>query len=144
MVYRERNTWAGLIVTVLATTVYIVVILQIADGGPVSAVPWAPIMVWTIGGSILGSIVLSILWGMLAGIRDPDGVGASDERDRDIARMGERVGQAFMVIAGVGVIALCAAEAPWFWIAQTMYFGFVLSFLVGGLAQVIAYRRGLA
>jgi hypothetical protein len=87
--------------------------------------------------------VLSILWGIFAGVRDPDGVGRSDARDRDIARMGGRVGQAFMVIAGLGVIALCAFEADWFWIANTMFFGFALSAFVGGIASVIAYRRGL-
>ena len=70
--------------------------------------------------------MISILWGILAGMRDPDGVGKSDLRDRDIARMGSRVGQAFMVIAGLGVIVLCAFEADWFWIANTMFFGFFL------------------
>jgi hypothetical protein len=100
-------------------------------------------MLWTIGLSIVASIVISILWGIFAGMRDPDGVGASDVRDRDIARMGSRVGQAFLVIAGLAVIALCAFEADWFWIANAMFFGFALSAFVGGVASVIAYRRGM-
>ncbi|HEX5729887.1 hypothetical protein [Microbacterium sp.] len=143
MVYEERNTWVGLIVSVIAMTVYVVVILQQADGGPLTDVVWWPIMLWTIGLSIVGSIVISILWGILAGMRDPDGVGRSDVRDRDIARMGSRVGQAFMVIAGLGVIVLCAFEADWFWIANTMFFGFFLTAFLGGIASVIAYRRGM-
>lgn len=144
MVYEERNTWAGLIVTVIAMTVYVIIVLQQAGGGPVTDVEWWPIMASTIGASIVASIVLSILWGMIAGMRDPDGVGKSDIRDRDIAHMGGRVGQAFMVIAGLGVIVLCAFEADWFWIANTMFFGFALSAFIGGVAQVIAYRRGMA
>ena len=143
MVYEERNIWAGLIVTVIAMTVYVIVVLRQAGGGPLTDVEWWPIMLWTIIGSILASIVLSILWGIFAGMRDPDGVGKSDQRDRDIARMGGRVGQAFMVIAGLGVIVLCAFEADWFWIANTMFFGFALSAFIGGIASVIAYRRGL-
>jgi len=143
MVYEERNTWVGLIVSVIAMTVYVIVILQQADGGPLTDVVWWPIMLWTIGLSIVGSIVISILWGILAGMRDPDGVGRSDVRDRDIARMGSRVGQAFMVIAGLGVIVLCAFEADWFWIANTMFFGFFLTAFLGGIASVIAYRRGM-
>ena len=143
MVYEERNTWVGLIVSVIAMTVYVVVILQQADGGPLTDVVWWPIMLWTIGLSIVGSILISILWGILAGMRDPDGVGRSDVRDRDIARMGSRVGQAFMVIAGLGVIVLCAFEADWFWIANTMFFGFFLTAFLGGIASVIAYRRGM-
>ena len=143
MVYEERNVWAGLIVSVIGTIVYVVILLQQADGGPLTDVDWVPIMLWIIGASIVGAIVLSIVWGILAGMRDPDGVGKSDQRDRDIAHMSTRVGQAFLVIAGLGVIILCAFEADWFWIANTMYFGFAVSSIVGGIASVIAYRRGL-
>lgn len=143
MVYEERNTWVGLVVSVIGVAIYILVVLQQAGDGPLTDVVWWPIMLWTIGGSIVASIVVSILWGILAGMRDPDGVGTSDQRDRDIARMGSRVGQAFMVIAGLGVIVLCAMEADWFWIANTMFFGFALSAFIGGIASVIAYRRGM-
>jgi len=144
VVYQERNTWAGLIVLPFVLTGYVIAILQAADGGPLTEVQWWPIMLWTIGGGIVGTIVLSIVWGILAGLRDPEGASASDLRDRDIARLGDRVGQAFLVIAGLGVIALCALEAAWFWIANAMFLGFAMSALVGGIAQVIAYRRGLA
>jgi hypothetical protein len=144
VVYEERNTWVGLIVSVVGLTVYVLLVLQQAGEGSLTDVVWWPIMLWTILGSIAASIVISILWGILAGVRDRDGVGKSDQRDRDIAHMGGRVGQAFLVIAGLGVIVLCALEADWFWIANTMFFGFALSAFVGGVASVIAYRRGLA
>lgn len=143
MVYQERNTWSGIIVTLIAMTVYVTIVLQQADGGPVTDVTWWPIMLWTIGASIVGTIVLSIVWAILAGIGEPEGTSTSDVRDRDIERMGERVGHAFVGIAGLGVIVLCAMSADLFWIAHTMFFGFALSAFVGGIAQVIAYRRGL-
>ena len=143
MVYQERNTWSSLVATVLAMTVYVVVVLEQADGGPLTDVDWAPLMLWTIGASIVGSILVSILWGILAGMRDPDGVGRSDQRDRDIAHLGDRVGQGFMVIAGLGAIVLCAVEADGFWVANTIFLGFTSSALVGGVARVVAYRRGL-
>ncbi len=144
MVYEERNTWVGLIVSVVGISVYVLLVFQQAGDGPLTDVVWWPLMLWTIVGSIVASIVISILWGIVAGVRDRDGVGKSDQRDRDIAYMGGRVGQAFSVIAGLGVIVLCALEADWFWIANTMFFGFALSALVGGIASVTAYRRGLA
>ena len=143
MVYQERNTWSSLVVTVVAMTAYVVLVVQQAGGGPLTDVDWAPLMLWTIGASIVGAIVLSILWGILAGMRDPDAVGRSDQRDRDIAHLGDRVGQAFMVIAGLGAIVLCAVEADGFWIANTLFLGFALTALVGGVARVVAYRRGL-
>ncbi|WP_396657286.1 hypothetical protein [Microbacterium sp.] len=144
MVYEERNIWASLIVSVIGMIVYIVVVLQQAGGRPLTEVDWVPIMLWTIGGGIVAAIVLSIVWGLIAGARDPDGVGRTDQRDRDIARMSIRVGQAFLVIAGLGVIVLCAFEADWFWIANCMFFGFAASSIIGGIASVVAYRRGLA
>ncbi|MFA5607554.1 MAG: hypothetical protein WDA07_10245 [Leucobacter sp.] len=123
--------------------VYIILLLQRAGGGPVANVNWVPIMLWTIGISIAAAILVSILWGIVQGVRDPQGATVTDMRDRDISRMADRVGGAFLVIAGLGVIALCALEAELFWIAHTMFFGFAVSAIAGGFAQVIAYRRGL-
>lgn len=57
--------------------------------------------------------------------------------------MGGRVEQGFVVIAGLGVIALCAVGADVFWIANTMFAGFAVSAFIGCIARVIAYRRGL-
>ncbi|GAA5087300.1 hypothetical protein GCM10025760_08270 [Microbacterium yannicii] len=143
MVYEERNIWASLIAGVVGVAVYVILVLQQASGGPLTDVDWVPLMLWTIGGSIVAAIVISIAWGMLAGLTDPEGVGKSDQRDRDIAHMSTRVGQAFLVIAGLGVIVLCAFEADWFWIANCMFLGFAVSSIIGGIASVIAYRRGL-
>ncbi len=143
MVYEERNVWAGLIVSVLVIPAYVIVVLLQAGGGPLTAVDWFPLMLWTIGIGIVATIVVSILWGMIAGAKDPEGVGRSDIRDRDISRMGSRVEQGFLVIAGLGVIVLCAIGADVFWIANTMFLGFAVSAIVGGIARAIAYRRGL-
>ncbi|EYT60260.1 MULTISPECIES: hypothetical protein [Microbacterium] len=143
MVFEERNAWAGLIVSPIVMVAYVVLVLQNAGGGPLTDVDWFPLMLWVIGGGIVATIVVSIGWGLIAGIRDPDGVGRSDIRDRDISRMGGRVEQGFVVIAGLGVIALCAVGADVFWIANTMFAGFAVSAFIGCIARVIAYRRGL-
>ncbi|WP_149083663.1 MULTISPECIES: hypothetical protein [Microbacterium] len=143
MVYEERNVWAGLIVSPLAAIAYVVLLLQEAGGGPLTATDWFPLMLWTIGGGIVATILLSIVWGIVAGMSDPDGVGRSDVRDRDIGRMGARVEQGFVAIAGIGVIVLCGLGADVFWIANTMFAGFLVAAVVGGVARVIAYRRGL-
>ncbi|MEW1962417.1 hypothetical protein AB0269_08175 [Microbacterium sp. NPDC077644] len=143
MVYAERNVWSTLVATVVMVPIYILVTLQQAGGGPLTAVDWVPNMLWAIGLSIAGTIVLSILWGIVAGLRDPKGATASDVRDRDIDRMGGRVEHSLLVIAGLGVIVLCAVGAHLFWIANAMFLGFAVSAFVGGVARVIAYRRGL-
>lgn len=144
MVYEERNVWAGLIVSPVAAVVYVVLLLQQAGGGPLTATDWFPLMLGTIGGGIVATLVLSIVWGIVAGMTDSDGVGRSDIRDRDIGRMGARVEQAFVALAGIGVIVLCGLGADVFWIANTMFLGFLVAAVVGGIARVVAYRRGLA
>jgi len=143
MVFEERNAWTGLVVSVIAMTVYVLVLLQLAGGGPLTEVDWLPVMLWTIGLSIAVTIVITIGWGIAVGMKDREGASRSDIRDRDISRMGSRVEHAFLVIAGLGVIALCAMGADLFWIAHTMFAGFAISAVIGGIARVIAYRRGL-
>ncbi|MBS0023957.1 hypothetical protein [Microbacterium paraoxydans] len=143
MVYEERNVWSGLIISPIVLVVYVVLVLQQAAGGPLTDVDWFPLMLWSIGGGIVGTILVSVTWGILAGLKDPDGVGRSDIRDRDIGRLGSRVEQAFVTIAGLGVIVLCGLGADVFWIANTMFLGFFVAAVVGGIARAIAYRRGL-
>ena len=144
MVYEERNTWATLIATVITVPIYIVIVLMSADGGPLTDVNWVPILLWTMGASIVGAIVISIVWGILAGMRDPSGVGASDQRDRDISRFGNRLGYGVLVGAALVALVLSMVEADWFWIGNALFLGFALATLVGDIARVVAYRRGIA
>lgn len=143
MVYAERTTWSTLIATVIVIPIYVIVVLLQAGERPLTEVDWLPLMLWAIGISIGTTIVLSIIWGILAGMRDPESATTSDIRDRDIERMGSRVEHSFLVIAGLGVIALCGVGADVFWIANAMFLGFAVSTIIGGIARVIAYRRGL-
>ena len=143
MVFAERNVWATLIATAVIIPGYIVVILQQAGSGPLPSVDWFPTMLWAIGISIAVTIVISITWGIFAGLRNPENASASDIRDRDIDRMGSRIEHALLVVAGIGVIVLSAVGADVFWIANAMFLGFAISTLVGCIARLVAYRRGL-
>lgn len=140
MVYHERSAWSGLIVSILTTTVYVWLLLTSPD----PKASWVPFMLWTIGGGIALTILITIIWGIAVGVRDRESATATDMRDTDISRLGGRVEHAFLVIAGLAVIVLCALSAEVFWIAQTMFAGFAVSSFAGGIARVIAYRRGLA
>ena len=144
MVYEERNTWATLIATVITVPIYIVIVLVQADGGPLTEVEWVPILLWTMGASIVGAIVISIVWGIFAGMGDPSGVGVSDQRDRDISRLGNRLGYGVLVAFALVALVLSMVEADWFWIGNALFLGFAISTFVGDIARVTAYRRGLA
>lgn len=143
MVYQERVAWSQLVVSVITIAAYAVMVFQQAGGGDPTAVDWLPLMLWTIGGGIVLTALITIVWGIIAGLRDPQSSTASDIRDRDISRLGGRVEHAFLVIAGLGVIALCGIGTDLFWVANAMFLGFAVSALIGGIARVIAYRRGL-
>ena len=142
MGYAERNTWAQLLASLVGTIVYTAVVAPQLFRLPVADIQWVWPMVWTIGGAIVGSIVLAIGWGMAAGARDPEGGHTADQRDREIEWFGDRVGTAFVVIGGVAALVLAMVQAHWFWIGQAIFYGFFLSAFVGGIARLVAYRRG--
>lgn len=139
MSYEEKNTWVFLTVAIAAYGVYLVVLLSSTSGRPLAEVEYAPVMLATIGGAIavgiLGSIALS-----LASKRVPR---RADQRDREISRLGEHVGQAFVVLGAVAALVFALLELDWFWIANVIYLFFVLSAVVGSIARLVAYRRGV-
>ena len=143
MSFEERNTWAGLIVSIPGVGVYVVWMLVAAASTPIDEIEWVWPMATTIGVSIVAVIALSIGWGIAASRRDPDLDHRSDVRDREIANLGDRVGRAFLVLGGLTALVLCAVQAPWFWIANAVYAGFALSAILGSIARIVVYRRGL-
>ncbi|PKI89636.1 hypothetical protein CW368_12640 [Actinomycetales bacterium SN12] len=143
MVYHERVAWSSLIGTTVSTGLYLFLLIGFR-ATPIEQSDWLWAMLWALGFGIGLSIVLSITWSIIAGRRDPAAASASDIRDRDISRMSGRVEHALLVLAGVAVLSLCAFRVDVFWVAQTMFAGFVVSSFIGGIARVIAYRRGLA
>lgn len=142
MGYGERNSWAALGVSILSIAVYATVILSQLAGRPVAEIDWFWPMLWTIVGGIAGTVLVSILLGMV-GARHPGDRPVEDVRDRDIAKTGSRVGQAFLVIGLLAGIGLSAVEADWFFIAQALYAGAALSALLDCTTRVVLYRVGM-
>ncbi|WP_403022030.1 hypothetical protein [Salinibacterium sp. GXW1014] len=140
--YIERNTWAQMIASLGGGIMYFAIVLPQLATRPIDEIGWIAPMLWTIGGAIVVSIAVSILWGIVAGMVNRDDASASDQRDREIGWLGDRVGQAFLVLGGVGALALVMLDAHRFWIGNALFLGFLLSALLGGLARLIAYRRG--
>jgi NADH:ubiquinone oxidoreductase subunit 6 (subunit J) len=130
--------WIEGIVAVVAYAAYVVVVLGRAGGEPLSEVAYAAPLLWTIGGAILAGIVLNIAAAIVA----PEGANEKDQRDREINRIGEHIGQSFVVIGGVAALGMALVEWAPFWIANVIYLCFVLSAVVGAVAKVVAYRRG--
>lgn len=140
MSYEEKGTWVYLVIAVVGYAVYLALVLpQLLGGVPVGDVDYVPVMLWTIGGAIVVTIVLRIL----VEIVFPSESTKGDVRDREIDRLGTRVGSSFVVIGALGALVLAMLEAEWFWIANVIYLCFVLSALLESITRLVAYRRGV-
>jgi hypothetical protein len=128
-----------LVVSALAYGTYAAVILGRADEGRIANVAYAGPLLVTIGGAIVASVVAETAFGAIR-------LGESrlkDVRDKEIGRLGNYVGQSFVVIGAVAAMLMALAEWNRFWIANAIYLGFVLSAVVGSLAKVIVYRKAM-
>ncbi len=138
MTFTERNVWVFAIVSLAGFLAYVAVVVSRAQDVPIEDVDYIAPMLWSIGlaivASILGTILVSIIW--------RDG-GKKDQRDKEIDRIGEYTGQSFLVIGGLAGMVLAMLEVDWFWIANALYLGFVLSALLGSATKLGLYRRGL-
>jgi len=137
MSYEEKSTWVMGVLAVLSYGIYLALILSQTATLPLVEVDYVPAILWTIGGSIVASIVIHMFIGAKknADKRDP--------RDRDIYRRGEYIGQSFLVIGALGAMLLAMFEFDTFWIANTIYLAFVLSAILSFIAKSVFYRRGL-
>ena len=140
MSYEEKGTWVYLAVAVAGYAVYLSLVLpQLAGGVAVEQVDYVTPMLWTIGGAIVAAIVGRILVEIVVPSESTKG----DVRDREIDRLGTRVGGSFVVIGALGALVLSMLEADWFWIANVVYLCFVLSALLESITRLVAYRRGV-
>ena len=138
MSFREKSAWITALVTAAAYAVYLGTILKRADGA-LPTVPYADTLLWTLGAVILFAILAHIV----VAIASPNEAGQTDERDREIYRRGEYIGQWVVVLGALGALGLALAEFSHFWIANLIYLAFVLSTLVASTAKILAYRRGM-
>ncbi len=140
----ERSAWTMLGVTVGAYAVYLSLVLGGSSELPLAEHPYVIPMLWTIGGAIVANVVVTIVTAIVRGLAlrhtEKD---KKDQRDREIYHFGERVGQSFIVIGGVGALVLAMVQAPYFWIANALYLGFVLSAILASITKIVAYRRGM-
>lgn len=138
MGWEERRAWIALVVDVATFSAYCVIIFRRADGWALDEVAYRSPFIWTIGISIVASIVLEAL----AGGSLPKGERRADSRDRQIFRESEFAGH-WVLVAGAfaaGVMAL--AEADHFWIANVLYLAFTLAAILSAVVKIVAYRRG--
>ena len=138
MSFEEKSAWIMGVVAAGSYGAYLAIVLGLAGTMPVIDVPYVAPLLWTVGASIAVSIVLHAVMGIFS----PKDAGKKDQRDREIYRFGEYIGQSFVVIGGVAALLMAITETDHFWIANVIYLTFVLSAILGAVAKIVAYRRG--
>ncbi|MEU9890794.1 hypothetical protein [Sphaerisporangium sp. NPDC051011] len=138
MASEEKSAWIMGLVAIAAYAVYLVIVLGRAGHTPLAEVPYMAPMLWSIGGAILANIVLRIA----AAAASPRDAGKKDQRDREIYRFGEYIGQSFIAVGALGALLMAMADWDRFWIANVIYLAFVLSAILGSVAKIAAYRWG--
>lgn len=135
----ERSTWLSAVVAILSFGIYVALLLARWEGGPVAAAAYAGPMLGTIGGGIIAIIAGNII----LGIRFREEIGKRDVRDLEIGRLGAYVGQWLVVFGSIAALVLCLLRVDHFWIANTVYLGFISSAVLESATKIIAYRHGL-
>ncbi|MFE4226764.1 hypothetical protein ACFRJ8_02615 [Arthrobacter sp. NPDC056886] len=138
MSFEEKSAWIMGVLAAATYAVYLAVVFGLAGTMPLADVPYVAPLLWTVGASIGLSIVLHLVTRALSA-KD---AGMKDQRDKEIYRFGEYIGQSFLVAGAVAALLLAMAELDHFWIANVIYLAFVLSAILGSVAKVVAYRRG--
>ncbi|MBC7591027.1 MAG: hypothetical protein H7226_08295 [Salinibacterium sp.] len=137
MAFEEKTAWVYGLVSLIAYVIYVAIVGTLAaQGTPLPEIDYVPALLWTIGASIVINIVATIAIGVVT----PRG---RDQRDRDIYRFGEHVGNSFVVLGGIVALILALLMIPHFWIANALYLCFMLSAVSGTIAKLVAYRSGL-
>ncbi|MBT2401173.1 hypothetical protein [Streptomyces sp. ISL-100] len=138
MAFEEKRAWSMVLVTVASYAVYLAVVLGRPGDAPLAEAPYVSALLWTVGAAIAASIVLHTVLATFS----PEDANSKDQRDREIHRFGEHIGQSFVVIGGVAGLALAMADLDQFWIANAIYLAFVLSSLLGSATKIVSYRLG--
>ena len=137
MTHQEKRAWILLVTSVVSYIVYAVVIVGRARGRQLPDVAYATTMLWTIGAAIAASIVVDIV------TSGPRRSRLTDVRDRQIGRLGDYIGQSFVIIGATAGMLMAMAGWHRFWIANVIYLGFVLSAVLGSIAKIGMYRGRL-
>jgi len=163
MTMNERTVWAYLVTVIVTSGVYLTLMLTRLAGGPVGQIAWVGPMLWTIGASVLGTVVLTIAGtiastitttiarSITSGRLGPGGRApvpiveidtVSDARDKDIDLIGDRALVGVLGAGFVGALVLAMLDADTFWIGNLLFVVGTIGAIVETTTKIRLYRRG--
>ena len=138
MTLQERRSWTYIVTSVLAYAGYVLWLVTHADGKPLPETAYQKPLLISIGAAIVVNIVAEIVLSTARPVERK-----FDVRDKEIQQIGDFTGSSLVVIGAIGGLLLALGEKDYFWIANAIYLGFVLSAIIGSLTKIGLYRAGM-
>jgi hypothetical protein len=132
MSVQEKRAWISTVTAIVVPLVYFAYVLRHDEDAYVRPLVLAAVI----------GVVLNIVIDIATSVGAPKDAGRTDERDREITRLGNHIGFFVVSIGAIVPLGLAMAKAPYFWIASTIYVAFALSAAVSSVVRIVAYRRG--
>jgi len=136
MAFLEKSNWITLIISVPTLLIYLAVVVPQVLSRPIGEVAWVQPMLLAIAGFVVANVLAIVV----AAASNPREADASDERDREIDQLGERVGSWLIIAGALTALGLAMATADHFWIAHAIFLGGLSGAFLSSAAKVAAYR----
>lgn len=136
MAFLEKSNWVVIVVAVPTFLVYVALVVPQVLSKPIAEVSWVQPMVFT----IVGFIVANVLGNVVAAASNPRDADRSDQRDREIDQVGERVGNWLIVAGAIAALVLAMTRADHFWIANAIFLGGIAGAVASSVTKIAAYH----
>lgn len=139
MSFKAKTTALMLVALTIVYGWYFIQLLPEIAGTPVAEIGYQGAMFAT----VVLFVILFVAGMIVLAVVDRHQADDEDERDRLIERRGDQVGGYVLAVAALAGMGLAMVEGAYFWIANALLAGLVLSELVKGIVMLAAYRRGI-
>jgi hypothetical protein len=150
MTVDERTAWAYLGIVTVTSGTYFALMITRALAQPIERISWVGPLLWTIGLSVTGTVVTTVVSTVVGVVRDdPGSCGqdaethlSSDVRDKEINRRGERA-SAGVLGTGLGAgLVLAMLDADAFWMGNLLFLFGTIGAIVQAATKIRLYRQG--
>jgi heme/copper-type cytochrome/quinol oxidase subunit 2 len=138
MSFKAKTTAIMLVALTIVYGWYFIQLLPEIAETPVAEIGYQGAMLAT----VVLFVILFVVGMIILAVVDRRQADDEDERDRLIERRGDQVGGYVLAVAALVGMGLAMVEGAYFWIANALLAGLVLSELVKGIVMLSAYRRG--
>ena len=136
MAFLEKSNWVVLIVGIPTLLAYAALVVPQVLSEPIAEVSWVEPMII----AIVGFVVANILSNVVVAALNPKDADQEDQRDREIDRFGERIGDWLIAAGAVVALILAMAEADQFWIGNAIFLAGMAGALLSSATKIAAYH----